>query len=96
MGTPLRHVRISAGRRPVRWCSAAVFAGLAALVTSLFALPAPVQAGLLGGGSSEYVVSAPSGTLATALNAVSSVGATVGTTLGFDDAATGTGRSWPV
>jgi serine protease AprX len=45
------------------------------------ALPAPAQAGLLGGGSSEYIVSAPSGTLGTVLNAVNGIGAAVGNTL---------------
>jgi serine protease AprX len=64
-----------------------VLAGAAALSTSVVALPAPAQAGLFGG-SSEYIVSAPSGALGTVLSAVGSVGATVGTTLPFINAVT--------
>jgi serine protease AprX len=52
------------------------------------ALPAPARAGLLGGGSSEYIVSAPSGTLGTVLNAVDGLGINVGTTLSFVNAVT--------
>ena len=51
-------------------------------------LPAPAQAGLLGGGSSEYIVSAPSGTLGTVVNAVNGLGINVGTTLSFVNAVT--------
>jgi serine protease AprX len=52
------------------------------------ALPAPAQAGLLGGGSTEYIVSAPAGTLGTVLNAVNGLGINVGTTLSFVNAVT--------
>ena len=51
-------------------------------------LPAPAQAGLFGGGSSEYIVSAPSGTLGTVLNALNGLGINVGTTLSFVNAVT--------
>jgi serine protease AprX len=64
-----------------------VLAAIAALSASLGAPPAPAQAGL-SGGSSEYIVSAPSGGLGTVVNAVSSVGATVGTTFPFVNAVT--------
>jgi serine protease AprX len=80
------------GRRGVRLGSL-VFAGTAALSTSVMALPAPAQAGgllggLLGGGSSEYIVSAPTGTLGTVINAVDGLGINIGTTLSFVNAVT--------
>jgi serine protease AprX len=80
------------GRRGVRLGSLA-FAGIAALSTSVMALPAPAQAGgllggLLGGGSSEYIVSAPTGTLGTVINAVDGLGINIGTTLSFVNAVT--------
>jgi serine protease AprX len=65
-----------------------VLAGVAALSTSLVAVPAPANAGLLGGSSAEYIVSAPSGTLGTVLSALSGVGATAGNTLSFINGAT--------
>jgi serine protease AprX len=82
----LRRARREMGRRCVRLCGFAL-AGVAALSSSVVALPAPAQAGLIGG-SSEYIVSAPSGALGTVLNAVSGVGATVGTTFPFVNAVT--------
>jgi serine protease AprX len=69
-----------------------VLAGVAALSTTVVALPAPAQAGLLGGllsgSSSEYIVSAPNGTLGTVLSALNGVGATAGSTLSFVNAVT--------
>ncbi len=81
-----RRVRRSTVGR-ARWRSI-VLAGVAALSTSLLALAAPAQAGLLGGGTSEYIVSAPAGSMATALNAVGGVGATAGSTFSFVNAVT--------
>ncbi len=80
MGILRSRARRAMGRRGVRLGSL-VLAGAAALSTSVMALPAPAQAGLLGGGTSEYIVSAPSGTLGTVVNAVNGIGATVGNTL---------------
>jgi hypothetical protein len=59
---------------------------VAALGASVVAIPPPAQAGLFG--SSEYIVSAPSGVLGTVVDAVGSVGATVGTTFPFINAVT--------
>ena len=81
-----RRVRRSTVGR-ARWRSI-VLAGVAALSTSLLALAAPAQAGLFGGGTSEYIVSAPAGTVATALNAVGGVGGTAGSTFSFVNAVT--------
>ncbi len=83
----LRRAHHSMGRRCVR-LGGFVLAGVAALSTSVMALPAPAQAGLFGGGSAEYIVSAPAGTLGTVLNALSGVGATAGNTLSFVNAVT--------
>ena len=83
----LRRAHHSMGRRCVR-LGGFVLAGIAALSTSMVALPAPAQAGLFGGGSAEYIVSAPAGTLGTVLNALSGVGATPGNTLSFVNAVT--------
>jgi serine protease AprX len=82
----LRRARHAMGLRCVR-LGGFVLAGVAALSTSVVALPAPAQAGLFGG-SSEYIVSAPSGALGTVVNAVHGVGATVGTTFPFINAVT--------
>ena len=82
----LRRARHAMGRRCFR-LGGFVLAGVAALSTSVVALPAPAQAGLFGG-SSEYIVSAPSGALGTVINAVHGVGATVGTTFPFVNAVT--------
>ena len=82
-----RFVRFSGDIR-ARWGGRGLLAAAAALSMSLLALPAPAEAGLFGGGTSEYIVSAPAGTVATAIAAVSGVGAWVGTTLSFDDAVT--------
>ncbi len=87
MGILRRRACHAMGRRGVRWGSLAL-AGAAALSTSVLALPAPAQAGLLGGGSSEYIVSAPGGSLGVVVDAVEGVGATVGSTLSFVDAVT--------
>ncbi|HWF15540.1 MAG TPA: S8 family serine peptidase [Acidimicrobiales bacterium] len=74
-----------------------VFAGAAALSTSVVALPATAQAGLLGGGggllglgggSTTYIVSAPSGTLGQVLTALNGLGVNVVTTLSFVNAVT--------
>ena len=81
-----RRVRRSTVGR-ARWRSFAL-AGVAALSTSLLALAAPAQAGLLGGGTSEFIVSAPAGSMATALNVVGGVGATAGSTFSFVNAVT--------
>jgi serine protease AprX len=82
----LRRARHAMGRRCFRF-GGFVLAGVAALGTSVVALPTPAEAGLFGG-SSEYIVSAPSGTLGTVLNALSGVGATPGTALSFVNAVT--------
>ena len=82
----LRRARLAMGRRCVR-LGGLVLAGVAALSTSVMVLPAPAEAGLFGG-SSEYIVSAPSGTVGTVVNAVNGVGATVGNTLSFVNAVT--------
>jgi serine protease AprX len=82
----LRRARHAMGTRCFR-LGGFVLAGIAALSTSVVALPAPAQAGLFGG-SSEYIVSAPSGVLGTVVNAVSSAGPTVGTTFPFINAVT--------
>jgi serine protease AprX len=82
----VRRARHVMGRRCVR-LGGFVLAGVAALSASVGALPAPAQAGLLGG-SSEYIVSAPSGVLGRVVDAVDSVGATVGTTFPFVNAVT--------
>ncbi len=82
-----RFARFSGGLRGNKRGSA-LLAAVAALSASILALPAPAQAGLFGGGTSEYIVSAPSGTVGTAISAVRGVGAWVGTTLSFDDAVT--------
>ncbi len=88
LGFLRRRVHHAAGRRSVRLGSV-VFAGVAALSTSIMALPpAPAQAGLFGGGTSEYIVSAPSGTLGTVVNALDGLGVNVGTTLSFVNAVT--------
>jgi serine protease AprX len=65
-----------------------VLAGVAALSTSVIALPAPAQAGLIGGSSAEYIVSAPAGTVGTVLSALNGVGATAGNSLSFVNAVT--------
>ena len=68
---------VSTRRRGASWASIALI-GAAALSTTLLGAPVPAQAALLGGGgTSEYIVSAPSGTVATALDAVTGVGAQV-------------------
>ena len=82
-----RFVRFSGGLRAKKLGSA-LLAAAAALSISLLALPAPAEAGLFGGGTSEYIVSAPSGTVGAAIAAVTGVGGWVGTTLSFDDAVT--------
>ena len=91
MGILRRPARHALGRRGVRW-GGLVLAGVTALSTSMLALPAPAQAGGLlglgGGGSSEYIVSAPNGLLSTVVGAVEGVGATVDSTLSFVDAVT--------
>src|ERR1700683_2080345 len=87
MGNVLRCGRFSR-RRGGSWASV-TFAGAAALSTVLLAVPGPAQAGIAGGGgTSEYIVSAPSGTETAALNAVTGVGAQVGSSLSFVDAVT--------
>jgi serine protease AprX len=80
MGFLRRRARLVTGGRGFRLGSL-VFAGAAALSTSVMALPAPAQAGLLGGGSAEYIVTSTSGTLNALIGVVNSVGAAVGTTL---------------
>jgi serine protease AprX len=92
--TILRRARRAMGRRCVRLGGLAL-AGVAALSTSVVAIPAPAQAGLFGG-SSEYIVSAPSGALGTVLNAVAGVGASVGTTFPFVNAVTAQLNSFEV
>ena len=88
LGFLRRRVQHAAGRRSVRLGSV-VFAGVAALSTSIMALPpAPAQAGLFGGGTAEYIVSAPTGTLGTVVNALDGLGINVGTTLSFVNAVT--------
>ena len=88
LGFLRRRFHHAAGRRSVR-LGGVVFAGVAALSTSIMALPpAPAQAGLFGGGTSEYIVSAPSGTLGTVVNALDGLGVNVGTTLSFVNAVT--------
>ena len=88
MGILRCRARFSMGRRGVSWGSV-VLAGAAALSTAVLAVPAPAQAGLLGGGgTAEYIVSAPSGTVTNALNAVSGVGAQPGSVFSFVDAVT--------
>ena len=82
----LRRAHRAMGRRCVRF-GGFVLAALAALSSSVVALPAPAQAGLLGG-NPEYIVSAPSGALGTVVNAVTGVGATVQTTFPFINAVT--------
>ena len=47
---------------------------IAALAISVMALPGTAQAGLLGGGTSPYIISEPGGTSSAVLNAVASVG----------------------
>jgi serine protease AprX len=84
----LRRHALAGGRRGVSWGATAVLTGIVALASALFAVPAPADAGLPGGGSSTYVVSAPAGPLSQVLDAVASVGASVGTTMAFDDAVT--------
>ncbi len=86
MATLQRRVRRTTVGR-ARW-RGIVLAGVAALSTSLLALAAPAQAGLPGGGRSEFIVSAPAGTVATALDAIGGVGATAGSTFSFDSAVT--------
>ena len=84
----LRRRALAGGRRGVSW-GAAGLTGIVGLSSALlFVAPAPAEAGLLGGGSSTYIVSAPAGPLSLVLNAVTSVGASVGTTMAFDDAVT--------
>ena len=86
--TLLRRRALAGGRRGVSW-GAAALTGIVALSSGLVALSAPADAGLPGGGgSSTYIVSAPAGPLSSVLSAVSSVGASVGTTMSFDDAVT--------
>jgi serine protease AprX len=83
----LRRARHAMGRRFVRF-GGFFLVGVAALSTSVISLPAPAQAGLLGGSSAEYIVSAPTGTVGTVISAVNGVGATVQTTFSFINAVT--------
>jgi serine protease AprX len=88
MAKYLRRARFSKGRRGGSWTTVTLV-GAASLSTVLLAVAAPAQAGLLGGGgTSEYIVSAPSGAMSAALNAVTGVGAQVGKSLSFVDAVT--------
>jgi serine protease AprX len=80
MGFLRRRTRLATGGRGFRLGSLA-FAGAAALSTSVLALPAPAQAGLLGGGSAEYIITSTSSTLGALIGVVNSVGAAIGTTL---------------
>ncbi len=83
----LRRARHAMGSRCSR-LGGFVLAGVAALSMSVIALPAPAQAGLLGGSSAEYIVSAPAGTVGTVLSALNGVGATAGSPLAFVNAVT--------
>ncbi len=88
LGFLRRRAHHAPGRRSVRLGSI-VFAGVAALSTSIMALPsAPAQAGLFGGGTSEYIVSAPTGTLGVVVNALDGLGINIGTTLSVVNAVT--------
>ncbi len=87
MGVLRRRAQFSMGRRGVSWGSV-LLAGAAALSTAVLAVPAPAQAGLVGGSTAEYIVSAPSGTVTNVLNAVAGAGAQPGTVLSFVDAVT--------
>jgi serine protease AprX len=66
----------------------AVLASAAALSVAVVALPGTAQAGLLTGPTSPYIVSDYAGSLSGALSALSGVGATAATTLGFINSAT--------
>jgi serine protease AprX len=67
---------------------AAGLTGIVAVSSALVAVSTPADAGFPGGGSSTYIVSAPAGPLSLVVGAVTSVGASVGTTMAFDDAVT--------
>jgi hypothetical protein len=74
------------GRRGVSWGSI-IPAGAAGLTAALLAVPAPAHAGLLGGGgTAEYIVSAPFSTVANVLSA--GAGVQSGSVLSFVDAVT--------
>jgi serine protease AprX len=74
----------SGGRRA--WWGKTALAGAAALTLSVFALPTTAQAGLLGQSTSPYIISEPAGNAAGALLAVTGLGGTVSSTLGFVNA----------
>ena len=72
-----RGTRVSHARRGLRW-GAAALTGVAALSAAALAIPAPAQAGLVGGSSSsEYIVSAPGDALSAVLGDLSQAGAPV-------------------